>query len=122
MRFSQDGLDDIKGMQGPMIGFIFGNGRERDIFQKDIEKEFNIRRSTATVMLQSLEEKGYIIREAVNYDARLKKITLTDKAVKRQIEICKRLDSFNEQLESGITADEKKEFFRILNKIRANLE
>ena len=51
-----------------------------DIYQKDVEKEFQIRRSTATGTLQILEKNGFIRREPVKQDARLKKLVPTDKA------------------------------------------
>jgi len=80
VRFSEQGLGELSGMQGPMVGYIYDNCKKQDIFQKDIEKVFNIRRSTATVMLQNLELKGFITRQAVEHDARLKKIMVTEKA------------------------------------------
>lgn len=120
--FAKTGLDEIVGMQGPMIGYIYDKSRERDVFQRDLEKMFNIRRSTATVMLQTLEQKGFIVRESVEYDARLKKIVLTDKAVEQHMIIKKQIDIFHERLEKGITPEEKKEFFRILDKITQNLQ
>ena len=54
----------------------------KDVFQKDLEKKFSVRRSTASKTLQLMEDKGLIKREPVFYDARLKKITLTDKSYK----------------------------------------
>lgn len=103
------------------MGYIYEQSKKRDIFQKDIEREFNIRRSTATVMLQNLEQKELIVRLAVNHDARLKKIVLTDKAVQCHLRIHEQIDAFNRELEEGITAQEKEEFFRILAKIEGNL-
>ena len=91
-RFSENGLEDLSGMQGPVIGYIYDHSEKQDVFQKDIEKWFNIRRSTATVMLQNLEQKDLIVRVPVPNDGRLKKIVLTDKArecherVREQIE------------------------------------
>lgn len=122
VRFCEVGLGELKGMQGPMIGYIYEQSKNRDVFQKDIEKEFNIRRSTATVMLQNLEQKELIVRQAVNHDARLKKIVLTDKAVQCHFYIREQLDAFNRELEEGITMEEKEEFFRILAKIERNLK
>ncbi len=122
VRFSEVGLGELRGMQGPMIGYIYEQSKNRDIFQKDIEREFNIRRSTATVMLQNLEQKELIVRQAVNHDARLKKIVLTDKAVQCHFCIHEQIDAFNRELEEGITAKEKEEFFRILAKIEGNLK
>ncbi|MBR1931072.1 MAG: MarR family transcriptional regulator [Lachnospiraceae bacterium] len=120
--FQEDGMEELAGIQGPVLGYIHRFGAERDIFQKDIEREFNIRRSTATVMLQHLEQKGYVIRQPVEHDARLKKILLTAKAVEHNEMIHKRIQEFNAQLEAGITEKEREQFFGILRKIEENLQ
>ncbi len=121
VRFTEAGLNELCGMQGPMIGYIYNRSKTQDVFQKDIEKEFNIRRSTATVMLQNLEQKGLIIRQAVEHDARLKKILVTQKATECHLRVREQIDAFNEELEKGITKEEKEAFFRILKKIEGNL-
>lgn len=120
--FSETGLGELSGMQGPMIGYIVDNSDKQDIFQKDIEKVFHIRRSTATVMLQNLELKGYIQREAVKEDARLKKITVTKKARQYHQHIIEVIGQFNDNLEEGLTDAEKQEFTRILGKMMDNLK
>ena len=120
-RFAEDGMEELCGMQGPMLGFLSDYSQRQDVFQKDIEREFHIRRSTATVMLQNLEQKGYIVREPVEYDARLKKIVLTEKAVEADRAIRKQVDAFNEEVERGITPEEKELFFSVLDKIMQNL-
>ena len=48
---------------------------------KCIEKEFDITRSTASKNVDLLVENGYILREPVDYDARLKKLVLTEKSL-----------------------------------------
>ena len=60
---------------------FFAENADRDIFQKDFEEEFSIRRSTATKILQLMEKNGLIERQKVESDARLKKIVLTNKAL-----------------------------------------
>ena len=35
------------------------------MFQRDVEAEFNIRRSTATGILQLMEKNGFLLREPV---------------------------------------------------------
>lgn len=67
-------------MQRLVLHYILFESLNRDIYQKDVEKEFHIRRSTATGTLQILEKNGFITREPVKEDARLKKLTPTDKA------------------------------------------
>ena len=46
----KSGVDEVTMMHGWIIRYLYEN-REQDIFQKDIEEEFNIRRSSAAVML-----------------------------------------------------------------------
>lgn len=120
--FEQAGLDELHCMQGPLIHFLSEETKVREVFQKDIEEEFNIRRSTATGMLQNLEQKGYLKREPVPYDARMKRIVLTEKAIQQDQVIQSHIDAFHMQLEHGITLEEKTEFLRILDKIRKNIE
>lgn len=122
LRFTEAGLSEFIGMQGPVLGYIQRESCERDVFQKDIERCFHIRRSTATVMLQNLEQKGYIVREAVQSDARLKKIRLTECAVRYDREINHLLEKFNLEVEDGITPEEKEVFCHVLGKIIQNLE
>jgi len=121
MRFSEAGMEELIGMQGPMLGFLSDCSQRQDVFQKDIEREFNIRRSTATVMLQKLEQKGYIVRESVDYDARLKRIVLTEKAIEANRAIRSQIDAFHEEMEMGITQEEKDLFFNVLDKMMENL-
>ncbi|MBQ2099951.1 MAG: MarR family transcriptional regulator [Lachnospiraceae bacterium] len=121
-RFAENGLEDLGGIQGPVIGSIFENSKKGDVFQKDIEKWFQIRRSTATVMLQSMEQKGLIERIPVPNDGRLKKIVLTKKAEQRHFKVKEQIEQFHRDLEEGITPEEKEEFLRILDKFRDNLE
>ena len=120
-KFSEEGMEEVCGMQGPLIEYIYEQSRSRDVFQRDLEKAFNIRRSTATVMLQNMEQKGFVVREPVEWDARLKKIVLTNKAIEQNNAIRRSIDVFNTYLEAGITQEEKEEFFRILDKVTENL-
>ncbi|KHD36678.1 MarR family transcriptional regulator [Clostridium acetobutylicum] len=71
----------LTGVQAKLIGFIHHRSSTQDIFQKDIEEEFDIRRSSVTSALQLMEKKGYIKRVSVSDDARLKKIVLTEKGL-----------------------------------------
>ena len=119
--FQEEGMEELAGIQGPVLGYIHHFGSDRDVFQRDIEREFNIRRSTATVMLQNLEQKGYVIRQPVERDGRLKKILLTEKALERNALIHRRIQEFNEELEFGITEEEREQFLMILRKIEENL-
>ena len=107
-------------MQGRVIGYLCHNG-EKEIFQRDIEAEFSIRRSTATTMLQTMEKHGLIKRAPVEYDARLKRILPTDIAVTRHKIFEEEINRVENQVLNGITKKEAETLLSILNKIKNNL-
>ena len=71
---------DLTGTQMSIIDFLSHDWKE-EYFQQDIEKEFNIQRSTTTVLLQRMEKKGLIYRQSSKKDARKKSVHLTEKAL-----------------------------------------
>ncbi len=111
---------EITRMQAWIIGYIYECG-DQDVFQRDLEKKFNIRRSTATGILQLMEQNGLITRSSVPYDARLKKLELTPKALKIQKAIAERISRLEEIMGEGISEEEKEVFFSVMEKIKANL-
>ena len=113
---------DFTKMQSWIIGYIHEVSKNHDVFQKDIEKEFKIRRSTATGILQLMEKNGYINRLPVAHDARLKKLVLTQKAIDLNEEIYKNINEFEQDLSECLTKEEKEMFFRITAKLREKLE
>lgn len=108
-------------LQTRLIGFLHCN-EGKDIFQKDIEKEFSIRRATVSVLLHSMEAKNLIIRESVPRDARLKKVILTEKS--REIASTAQRDvaRFDTMLREGISEEDMEAFFRVTEMIRRNIE
>lgn len=115
--------DDLTGVQGWIIGFIYtSNSKPKDVFQRDIENEFHIRRSTATGILKLLEKNEYIKRIPVSYDKRLKKIILTEKAKLIHEDMVKRIEKFDEELEKGISEFELEMFFKVVDKVKKNIE
>lgn len=114
-------LYNLTGTQIQIIGYIH-HSPKGDIFQKDIETKYSIRRSTATGILQLMEKNGLITREPVEYDARLKKIILTEKAlvVSRQAHL--NVSDLEKQLTKGMSAEELAVFRSLIWKMKANLE
>ena len=73
-------IENITGTHAWALGYLYKN-RDKDVFQRDIEEKFSVRRSTVTNILQLMEKNGVIKREPVEHDARLKKIVLTQKGI-----------------------------------------
>lgn len=106
---------EITRMQSWVIGYIYHS--ESDVFQRDIETRFNIRRSTATGILQLMEKNGLIMREPVEHDARLKKLKLTPKAVEIQNTISSILEQTDEEICSVLTEHEQETFITLAEKL-----
>lgn len=68
------GQSDKKGGQVRILNFILVSYPDREIYQKDIEEELNIRSASVSTLLKKMEAQDFIRREKVSSDDRLKKI------------------------------------------------
>lgn len=114
-------IDSPHGVHGWAIAYFYEN-RGKDIFQKDFENKFSIRRSTASNILKLMEKNGFITRESVDSDARLKKIVLTDKAVRVHNLISDNIKRREERLRRGVSEEELATFFAVMQKFKENME
>ena len=94
---------------------------DTDVYQRDVEKEFGITRSTASRVLTLMEEKGLIQRQSVEIDARLKKLTLTPKAQCYSKLMMQNGRSVDQQLLKGFTSEEEDQLFDFLGRMYSNL-
>lgn len=117
---SESELDEVTVMHGWILGYLYDN-RDEEIFQKDIEKEFEINKSTVTCIIKLMEKKGYIQRQSVEYEGRLKRIRLTDKGEKSHIEALKSIKKVEGILRQNIPDEELDSFFNTINKLKSNL-
>lgn len=115
------GNDSVTAMHGWMIGYLY-HRRDREVFQKDMEADFHMAKSSVTAALQNLEKHGYIRRVSVERDARLKKIELTESGLKFHDNVERSIDDMEERLASGLTEKQKQDFFTIIAQIRGQLE
>lgn len=108
---------EVPSTQSRIIGFLYKESFKRDIFQKDIEEEFEIRRSSVTNILQLMEKNGYIKRISVAEDARLKKIVLTDKGLEIQQSVVKVLEEAENTLRTAYSEEELSQLLYLLDKL-----
>lgn len=107
----------VTGVQGRVLGYIYYNSGKKDIFQKDIEEDFNIRRSSVTSILQLMEKKGYIRRISVSEDARLKKLVLTDKGMEIQKNVYDSIVEFEKSLRDELNEEELNTLVDLINRL-----
>ena len=110
----------LTGVQFWMLNFLFRSAG-KDVFQRDVEEEFKIRRSSATEILKSMEAAGLIRRVPVEYDARLKKIELTEYAEKVRRQIQAQVERSEARMTQGFSEAELDAFFDYVDRFKANL-
>ena len=116
-----NGVEDITAMHGWILAFLY-ECRDREVFQRDVERAFSITRSTVTNILQLMEKKGYIRRVSVPQDARLKRLVLTEEGAKAHQQIILSFRQTDQFISSLLTEEENAELLRLLNKLRAGME
>ena len=118
-RVKAAGIDEVTLMHGWFIRYLYEH-RVEDVFQRDLEQHFAIGRSTITSTIQLMEKKGYICRESVAQDARLKKVLLTEKGIRTHEEMTRIVEQVDNNILSGISKEELSVFFRVIRKIQEN--
>ena len=109
-------------MHGMFIGYIFEKTKEgKDVYQKDLEREFSLRRSTATEILKLMEKNGFIEKKNVPNDARLKKLVLTEKALSEHANAVEGIKLMEQKITKGLSQEELDVLYKILCKIKNNL-
>ena len=116
---ARDG-DDFTEMQVKVLGFLAQN-QDQEICQKDIEEAFYIRRSTASRLLKRLEGQGFIVRKAVERDARLKRVITTPKADALCQKTMARIEYVERMLTQGLSQEEIQQFLATVEKLKRNL-
>jgi len=113
-------MENVTAIQVWIIRYLHEH-REGAVFQRDIEKNFTITRSTVTGVLKGMEKNGLILRMSVPEDARLKWLTLTEKGENLYQSVCRHIEETEAQLVKGLSGEEIDIFFQLLDKIKENL-
>lgn len=91
--------------------------KEIPVFQKDIEREFNIKGSSVTSVLNGLEKNKWISREKVDYDARLRLIVLDEMSYKMMDQMTEFWDRVDTTIKNSLTEAEFIVFCQCMDKI-----
>lgn len=111
---------DLRGGRGYILGFIYDH-RDRKIYQKDIEEEMSLRKSSVTSLLNNLEKSGLIERKSSPEDARLKSVVLTERGIVVHEEIASEIARVEKRLISGFSIEEVEKLSVFLSRIENNI-
>ena len=113
---------NVTGVQSMVIGYIYKKSKKGEVFAKDIEEEFDMRKATVTGIIQLMETNGLIERKAKEGDCRLKSIVLTPKALEIKTVVKKQIDIEEKNIVNEMTKEEQKQFLELLKRASSNLE
>jgi MarR family transcriptional repressor of mepA len=107
---------DLTGTQLSIIDFL-GHRPDHSCKRKDIEQEFDIRRSTATQILQRMKAKGLIDQLPSPTDGRQKVIVLTKKGAGFCPAITAFIEKSDQRLEKRIDLNQLREMLSAVNEV-----
>ena len=112
--------DEVTSTNMRIIRFLKAN-EKCDVYQKDVEKEFGITRSTASRVLVLMEEKGLVQRVSVEHDARLKKLVLTEKSSKMGDMMRRIGEKTDATLLDGFSEEETELLYSFIDRMTQNI-
>ncbi len=112
--------NSISTTQYLIIKYLIKN-RDKDVYQKDIEKSLNLTRATTSGVLGTMEKNGLIKRVASKIDTRTKVIEIEDSAIKCYNLGKKKVKSIEETALKDISQEEIDLFLLTLEKMKENI-
>lgn len=113
--------DELNRLDGWIIHYMVSN-QGKDIFQKDLENELALTRSNVSKVVDQMVQKGLILRSPVEHDARLKKLTLTEKALEIDRQVEKNIADTEKRLTEGFTQEELEQLEEYLHRLTENIK
>ena len=117
----KENIKNISHVQAEILRYLYVN-RDNTVYQSDIEKEADIRRSTVSGIFKTMEKNGYIIWIDSKKYTRKKDVSLSIFSVIRLNEMNIKVKKFEKELLNGISLEEKKVFFKVIDKLADNLK
>ena len=114
-------VNEITSANAIILRFLAKN-QHTDIYQKTIEENFSITKSTTSKILKLMEQNGLINRLGVDNDARLKKIILTEKGLAINESIRNVLDDVEKKALDGFNDEEIEMLYSFFDRIKTNLK
>lgn len=120
-RLTADGVC-LTGEQCRLLGYMHRRtAAGEEVYQRDIEREFGVKRSTVSSILANLEKSGYIARSAGQTDGRIKLVTLTDKGKSLEKVMKENIDLMEQEIVRGMTEEEQQLFLSFLKRAADNI-
>lgn len=141
----KDTIYEIKSLENAISRYIFSNVKEdrklpppspmqvrimeylienqgKDIYQRDLEDVFKVRRASISGVLQTMEKRGLVKKVISKEDGRANKIILTQMAIKKQKEVSIAFMELEKKLTKNIDKEKMELFHEIIKQMKNNIE
>lgn len=95
--------------------------KEEVIYQRDLEKKFDLKRSTISGIIDTMEKNNLVKRIDSKEDLRLKKLVLTDMALNKINVLVDKIVKFDKSLEKNISKKDLDTFYKVTEQIKNNI-
>lgn len=103
-----------------ILDFLIGN-RSKPVYQKDLEEITNIRKSTLSGILDTMEKNGIIERIPSSKDARKKLIVLSEEAERHHQKMKRYFKRISKDIVKDISKENLTVFFEVIEIMRKNI-
>ena len=117
----ENNVDNVTPMHDWIMSYLYWHKND-PVYQRDIEREFSITRSTVTNILQLMERKGYIERHERAAGCPAQAADPDGRGRPRPRKTMLSLHQTDEFVAGLLTEEENAELLRLLNKLRKGLE
>lgn len=116
-----DNPTQLTDTQAIVLHYILFESRRHDVFGKDVEEYFGIKASSVNSMINYLEAAGFVRRETMEEDKRLKRLTPTEKAYEIESWLMEVIHDGVVDIFAGFTEEEMQVLKSLMEKMRVNL-
>lgn len=120
-RFRAIDRDMVTGTNGWILAYLLDNAH-RDVFQRELEQEFGVTRSTVSKVIKLMEQKGLVERCLDERDARQRRLRLTEEAKAITRELHMEGERLNERLLRGFDTDEIEKLQDYMARMMRNMQ
>lgn len=115
----REGLADVTVNHAVVMKYL---SEHEEVYQRDLEAEFQVNRSTITKIMQAMERRGYLRREGDPTDARRKQLVLTKLGQELNLRLRTCVEEANQDVLAAISPQEAETLVTIMGKLRQKLE
>ena len=113
---------DITPVQSHILMFLKQVEGQREITQRDLERELRLKPSTVNGLVERMEERSFIRRQTSKNDGRCRLVQLTDAGHALADEFEESFHQAEAYLSSEFTAEEEAQLRALLTRLIINLE